>query len=668
MRTSVWALRAAGPLLALVLGTADSLPLPAAEPATDPAAASAIRFIPRNCRAFVTIRVAELLGKLGIAAQEPPTWLAIVNVQLGFPLADIERFTLVLTGDREPKMIGLVEGTRPLPRKAILANWLPDAREMKQNGRVLHVQGQPGWGACFLTPRLLAFGEPEQLPGLRQWTERLPPGALPPAFAPELFQREKKDVMFWGTPQTQTSDVEVRDWLNIRWATGSLEVGKEARLELRACCTGDEEAARLARAARAGAEALRGQLVLLGALPGLAEVVPEQADLKRLGRLPRRLLHASEKALQQAVVQADGQEVTAALTLALDAQTLRTEAERFVALLADGTLPRTTLALPTGKTVGLGAGSPPIGGSTLGQTVNNGTLPESRYPGSPLLSGGPLPPVIGATTTGSGPIDNALARATYVEVSRAPASQPRPEVKDPYVAELLDILSQTKSVDAYLVTLSLLAEARYEPQQVLPVVIRNAERLGIYGRHALDEEAPGFEVARDVTELIGQMAHGKAPAKGKKGRRQSTGGKSGVSRLQEAPQGHEVQQTEFRTPIGPAVREGQPMPLCEGPPTDAEVLQALRKAKPGVPVVCEESRDDIRIVTELVKNTIDPPRFFPLIGPARLHHCHWKCTVHYQETIQSSYPVPFTIKRPRTEVVYLDRDSLHPVEASQTRP
>ena len=54
----------------------------------------------------------------------------------------------------------------------------------------------------------------------------------------------------------------------------------------------------------------------------------------------------------------------------------------------------------------------------------------------------------------------------------------------------------------------------------------------------------------------------------------------------------------------------------------------------------------------------DPPRY-PLVGPAWLHHCHWKCTVYYTETFESGYPFPFRCKKPRIEVVYIDKDHLH---------
>jgi hypothetical protein len=96
------------------------------------------------------------------------------------------------------------------------------------------------------------------------------------------------------------------------------------------------------------------------------------------------------------------------------------------------------------------------------------------------------------------------------ESGATPGPSSRSEAKVPYVADLLDLVGQTKSVDAFLVTVSLLAKARPDARQVVPAVIRNAERLGIYGRYAFNEEAPGAEVAKQLTELLGRMSEGKA--------------------------------------------------------------------------------------------------------------------------------------------------------------
>lgn len=116
---------------------------------------------------------------------------------------------------------------------------------------------------------------------------------------------------------------------------------------------------------------------------------------------------------------------------------------------------------------------------------------------------------------------------------------------------------------------------------------------------------------------------------------------------------------DFKTVIMPPIREGFLPPVCEDPPDDAMVLRALEDVTRGVPYIYEEFRDDIEIITERIVDRIDPPRFYPLIGPAQLHHCHYKCTIYYTETVESSYPFSVRIKKPRVQVVYIDKDHLH---------
>jgi len=114
-----------------------------------------------------------------------------------------------------------------------------------------------------------------------------------------------------------------------------------------------------------------------------------------------------------------------------------------------------------------------------------------------------------------------------------------------------------------------------------------------------------------------------------------------------------------RTPIMPPIRDGYPPPICEDAPSDQEVLRAMPRVARGVPYIHEEFRDDIVIVKNRLVDKIDPPRFFPLVGPAQLHHCHWECVVYYSETVQSDYPFPMQVKKNRVQVLYIDKDHLH---------
>ncbi len=101
------------------------------------------------------------------------------------------------------------------------------------------------------------------------------------------------------------------------------------------------------------------------------------------------------------------------------------------------------------------------------------------------------------------------------------------------------------------------------------------------------------------------------------------------------------------------------------PPSDDEVMRAMEKAHPvqgGVPFLWERSRNDVRIVKEKIADYVDPPRFYPLVGPAQQHHAHYKCTVYYEDVRRIGWPVPHTLRdEDAREVIYVDHNHLHMV-------
>lgn len=119
---------------------------------------------------------------------------------------------------------------------------------------------------------------------------------------------------------------------------------------------------------------------------------------------------------------------------------------------------------------------------------------------------------------------------------------------------------------------------------------------------------------------------------------------------------------DTETPILPAFAKGQKS-SCASEPDTAEVLRAMPQVQQSIPGVLQISRENIEVVTEKLADHVDPARFYPLVGPAQLHHCHWKCTVHYTERIDGMYPFPFQTARQRVEIVYIDKDHLHRYDA-----
>ncbi|MEZ6058512.1 MAG: hypothetical protein R3C01_17565 [Planctomycetaceae bacterium] len=106
--------------------------------------------------------------------------------------------------------------------------------------------------------------------------------------------------------------------------------------------------------------------------------------------------------------------------------------------------------------------------------------------------------------------------------------------------------------------------------------------------------------------------------------------------------------------------EGENAPIfCLDPPSADEVMLTLPdNVSGGVYFLAETSRNNVRMVVEPMVDRLGECRFYPLAGPARLHHCHYKCTIFFDETIRSHWPVPFTHTDERQEVVYIDHDHL----------
>ena len=101
------------------------------------------------------------------------------------------------------------------------------------------------------------------------------------------------------------------------------------------------------------------------------------------------------------------------------------------------------------------------------------------------------------------------------------------------------------------------------------------------------------------------------------------------------------------------------------PPSDDEVVRALEKVRPvggSVPGLETTMRNIKGITVETIADYVDPPRQVPLVGPAQLHHAHYKCTVYFEETTQVGWPIPHQVKtEDGIEVLYIDKDHFHRV-------
>ncbi|MCH2131263.1 MAG: hypothetical protein MK179_19140 [Pirellulaceae bacterium] len=118
-----------------------------------------------------------------------------------------------------------------------------------------------------------------------------------------------------------------------------------------------------------------------------------------------------------------------------------------------------------------------------------------------------------------------------------------------------------------------------------------------------------------------------------------------------------------RVPILGPLTQGGPAVALDAP-TDDEVIRALEKARPverSVPFLWTRQRNDVKIVKEKISDYVDPPRVYPMIGPAQQHHAHYKCTIYFEEVTRNGWPVPYTVRDDTVEVIYIDHNHLHMV-------
>ena len=106
--------------------------------------------------------------------------------------------------------------------------------------------------------------------------------------------------------------------------------------------------------------------------------------------------------------------------------------------------------------------------------------------------------------------------------------------------------------------------------------------------------------------------------------------------------------------------EGENAPIfCLDPPSADEVMRYLPgDTAGGIWFIAETNRNNVRMTIEPIVDRLGECRHYPMVGPARLHHCHYKCTVFFDKTIISTWPIPFSHTDATQEVVYIDHDHL----------
>ena len=91
------------------------------------------------------------------------------------------------------------------------------------------------------------------------------------------------------------------------------------------------------------------------------------------------------------------------------------------------------------------------------------------------------------------------------------------------------------------------------------------------------------------------------------------------------------------------------------PPSEFEISEKLPKADPALGKFV---RSNSKYLVEKIGEKVDPCKIYPLAGPCQLVHCHYKCTVSFDETYLADGPIETSKKQARVVTIFINKDFL----------
>jgi hypothetical protein len=113
-----------------------------------------------------------------------------------------------------------------------------------------------------------------------------------------------------------------------------------------------------------------------------------------------------------------------------------------------------------------------------------------------------------------------------------------------------------------------------------------------------------------------------------------------------------------RVPIVDANPDGSTTASCLDPPSEEQIWTKFVDSRRGAAHELEIQRTNVRFMIEKIGEKVDPCKVYPLAGACELIHCHYKCTVCFDELSTSDAPFPVNHRKTRVEVVFLEKDHL----------
>ncbi len=300
------------------------------EPAAKGALPADLALVPGEAFGFATIRVADLWNDEGTKslrtqlAKEHPDEYKAVTQSVAVPPAEIERLTFVMTKtpaptDQGPVVVIVVATTKPYDKKKVLDELVPEAKEQNRKGKTYYVLS-----AAALYPvneRTFLMGPAEAVEEVMDQADKGGAGTLAPALALAAGKHHvaggmRPAALLDTIGNMIPAEVEgLKPLLEAPLAYGTLDLGKEAKLQGRLVCNGESEAKNTVTAAK-GLIALFQQFAQPQADTALDKLPKGKADTFK------KLYKEFTASLKDLPIEAKGKDVTVALTLKADLPTI----------------------------------------------------------------------------------------------------------------------------------------------------------------------------------------------------------------------------------------------------------------------------------------------------------------------------------------------------------
>jgi hypothetical protein len=289
-----------------------------------------LAMIPGDAFAFATIRVADLWNDEGtkglreqLAKEYPDKYKEAVK-SVGVEPAEIERLTFIITktpGPRdpgEPPIAILVATTKPYDQKKVLDFLVPDGKKETRKDKTYYVLGE---AAVYpIDKSAFLMGRAEVVEDIMDRAGKKGDSALAPALALAAGKHHavggmRPAALLEAFGNMIPGEVEgFKPLLEAPAAYGSIDFGKEAKVEARLVTGGEAEA-------KDAVTAAKGLVALIQTVLPMGE--------KEIGKMPKgkvdnfkKLYKDFGEALKNVPIEAKGKDVTGALTLKADTATI----------------------------------------------------------------------------------------------------------------------------------------------------------------------------------------------------------------------------------------------------------------------------------------------------------------------------------------------------------